>query len=191
MDGNNVLYTPYAKKKLRLIEDLREEILLLPINNLTELRLQKHFTFLSLYYSMVLSGIHIYIGDVERLIEGDDTVKIDKDRANMILNYNKLLEYIHLYRMRSMSKLTSDYITSIHANLFVHTSFPGYIVGKYRGPGIHFDKRYVPAEANRVPDLLNEALAILYREDGIHPLLKAADFYVRFLKICPFVFGNG
>jgi Fic family protein len=53
------------------------------------------------------------------------------------------------------------------------------------------EARYVPPPAERVPDLMDDLLTYVNRDDDLHPLLRAGLVHYQFETIHPFFDGNG
>lgn len=143
------------------------------------------------YNSNAIEGSTLTRGETKLVIEDGLTVAGKTIREiNETLNHKQLFECLYT-AVDQRSRINADLVLQIHK--FVLKNIDDENAGKYRKIQVYIsgDEKEPP-----VPEQINQKMQDLFtwfeeNNDKLHPAELAAEFHYRFVKIHPFVDGNG
>ncbi|MBT4511141.1 MAG: Fic family protein [Chloroflexi bacterium] len=158
--------------------------------------LRKQALIQSAHSSTAIEGNPLTLEEVSELAEGRDIMAQRKAKQE-VLNYLDLLD--RLPRLAPKKELTEDTILNIH-RLITDGVLENYDdVGQYRNRQVVVVNRssgeitFRPPETQDVPKLMTEFVVWLNHKDtkNLDPVLEAGIVHYEFVRIHPFIDGNG
>ena len=174
----------------------REIILNSPLIPKWEVSLRKDAIIRNAHASTGIEGNPLSLSEVSELAAGRD-VSATRRSKQEVLNYLDVLE--HLSDLVSDDQIAEDIILNIHKLLTKETLDNPEDVGRYRNRQVVVGNRvtgeviYMPPDTRDVPRLMKEFMEWLNSEEAekIHPVLVAGISHYEFVRIHPFIDGNG
>jgi len=187
---------------LSKIAELRTEILGSPIAPKLEFNLKREAVLDNTHSSTAIEGNKLTLEQVGDLAKGKDVAGTKKDKKE-VLNYLAVLESIPEYAKHE--KMNEKLILDIHKGITKGTLEQEADAGVYRDRQVFIGKTvfngttfkqevvYTPPTAEEVPFLMDDWLAWINSEEvkNIHPVLYAGIGHYEFVRIHPFIDGNG
>lgn len=187
-------------RNIGVIEAAREVIDNAPLLPYYEKEFQKDAMVRAVHHGTHIEGNELNIDQAEKVIQGEDVVGRPRD-IQEVINYRKVMEYIGEIReveakhefqieplfIKYLHKLTVDRIldpekcgTYRNTQVVVKNSLTGQVT-------------FTPPLAIAVPIQLEDLLKFMNhaRAETIHPVLKSGVVHYEFVRIHPFVDGNG
>lgn len=195
------MYTPVytiTNKILRyigIIEAAKEVIKNAPLLPYYEKQFRKDALVRQVHYGTHIEGNELNLTQAEKVIEGISVVARDRD-IQEVLNYRKVMEYIG--EQTSQTKIDETFIHYIH-ELTVAKILDEEKVGKYRDTQVVVrnsrtgEISFTPPPPSEVRFQMQELEDFInaFSTQDIHPVLKSGIFHYEFVRIHPFVDGNG
>lgn len=145
-----------------------------------------------------LEGNELNIMQAEKVLQGETVIARERD-VQEVINYRKAMEFIaSLHTGQQKEKVDEDLIWKLHA-LTVERTLDPEKSGKFRQTQVVIRNSFTgevsfrPPEATLVPEQISELFAFINSSTGedINPILKSGVVHYEFVRIHPFVDGNG
>lgn len=152
----------------------------------------------SVHYGTHIEGNELNFTEAEKVLAGQNIPARERD-IQEVINYRKVLEYIgHLKAEESSLKITEDLIKELH-QMTVNKLLPEAQCGVYRKTQVVVknsltgEVSFRPPMAVAVPFQIRELLDFIdmAKEQDIHPVLESGVVHYEFVRIHPFLDGNG
>jgi len=174
---------------LNQIDELKSKLDLAPAFSAGELkRLREHFMVDFTYNSNAIEGNTLTLHETALVILEGLTInkKPLKDHLEAV-GHKEAFHYV-IDISKDNQALSERAIKAIHALVLMDSPADK---GKYRELAVGImGSNYIPPHPIEVP-LQIENLLKSYKTDHRHPIVKIADFHIRFERIHPFIDGNG
>lgn len=179
------------------IEAAEEVIRNAPILPLWEKEFRQDAVIRSVYHGTHIEGNMLAKDEAKDILLGKDVMARARD-IQEIINYRKVIDYIDEEAKKEVKKITEPVIQKIHKNV-VYKILPEEQSGEYRTKQVIIrnsqtgEVTFRPPAPIEVPFLMREFCYWLNgtTRDDIHPLLKAGIAHHEFVRIHPFIDGNG
>lgn len=183
-------------KYLKEITENRTVILNSPLVPKWDLKLRREALLNSTHASTSIEGNSLSFEEVSDLMIGRDVTALRKDKQE-VLNYFEALEKLDKLKDKN---ITNKDILKLHKTITKGTLENPDNEGKYR-----YGKQYVivgnrftrqvtfrPPQTKEVPKLMDNLIDWLNKEQGeIDPVIEAGLTHYEFVRIHPFIDGNG
>lgn len=202
------MYSPQytiSNKILRtigVIEAAREVIKNAPLLPYYEKQFRKDALVRQVHYGTHIEGNELNIDQAEKVIDGLSVVARDRD-IQEVLNYRRVMDYIgktdaERGESNQLSKqhITEAFIHYIH-ELTVAKILAEEKIGKYRKTQVVVknsrtgEVSFTPPPAEEVRFAMQELEDFINSSQDIHAVLKSGIFHYEFVRIHPYVDGNG
>jgi len=175
----------------------REVILNAAILPQREMKLRKDAILKMAHHSTSIEGNPLSIEEVSALIRGEDVAAREVDKKE-VLNYIRVLEYIDDLGEKGLDRITEKNILEIH-RLNTLGILQKDQCGKYRKVPVVVANNatgeviFRPPGVEKVPEQMKEFVLWLNDIESreMHPVLVAGVAHYEFVRIHPFVDGNG
>lgn len=190
--SNNIL------KNIGVIEACREVITHAPLLPYYEKEFRKDALVRSVHYGTHIEGNELNLNQAEKVLEGHEVLARDRD-IQEVLNYRKVIEFIdHISLTIDNLSIDENLIFSIH-KMTVDKILSPDTSGEFRKTQVVVknsqtgEVSFRPPEASLVEQQIKELLQFINdsQNEDIHPVLKAGIVHYEFVRIHPFVDGNG
>lgn len=194
------LITDLTLKYLTQINEYRTIILNAKLIPKWELNLRKEALLRSTHASTSIEGNSLSFEEVTDLMIGRDVTAFVKDKKE-VLNYFQALEELNTLTVEKKSQLENDDILHLHHTITkgvlkeparegLYRSGNQYVLLKNRGTG---EITFLPPSTDQVPGLMNNLIHWINENQNsiIDPVLEAAIVHYEFVRIHPFLDGNG
>ncbi len=193
----NFKYTAKIVNNLTGIAGAREIIQNAAILPQWEVKLRKEAILKMAHHSTSIEGNPLSLEEVSALIRGEDVAAREVDKRE-VLNYVRMLEYIDDLGERRQDKITERTILEIHRHNTqgvlpeeqsgIYRKVPVMVANSATGEVI-----FRPPAVDEVPGLMGEFVEWLNSPESkeMHPILAAGVAHYEFVRIHPFVDGNG
>lgn len=182
-------------KNIGSIEASKEVIDHAPLLPYFEKEFREDAALRSVHYGTHIEGNELNLKQAEKVMQGHDIAARDRD-IQEVINYRKVLDYIS-----SLSKdleIDESVIKNIHT-ITVEKILPADQCGVYRKTQVVVKNSHTgevsfrPPIAVAVPFQIRELLAFIEssQEQDIHPVLESGIVHFEFVRIHPFLDGNG
>jgi Fic family protein len=187
-------YTQRIVNNLTKITQAREVILNAKIIPKWEISLRREALIRSAHSSTAIEGNKLTLEEVSQLALGRKIMATRKEKQE-VLNYLNVLQNIQDYQ--NDGKVTEKLLLKLHKDITKETlDLPGdeenyrkvqVVVGnKFTGEVV-----FTPPKTEKVPQLTKALLEWINQEIELHPVLIAGLSHYEFVRIHPFVDGNG
>lgn len=145
--------------------------------------------------SNAIEGHNISVDDALAVVEDEDTMDAAKDDWQAVSQYRQAMTYVLQLAEDPTFRYSPDLIKSLHFMMMNHTMDKD--PGRWRPGGVFVystkdeEVVYEGPDAALVPDLIDELVAWLQREQDCPYLIKAAMAHLNLTMIHPFRDGNG
>ena len=179
-------------KHIGAIEAAKEIIENAPLLPYWEKKFQDEAVARTTHYGTHIEGNELSLSQVQKILDGERIVARDRD-VQEVINYRKVLDYIE---KTSGSKIDEDTISELH-KIVIKNVLPDSEGGVYRQKevvirnSITGDIAFRPPKAIEVTWQMKELAMFIQEESEIHPVLKGGIVHYEFVRIHPFVDGNG
>lgn len=160
----------------------------------------------SVHYGTHIEGNELNLSEAEKVMMGQNIAARERD-VQEVINYRKVLEYIeNLRTLHSASsgqedsevKIDQDLIKELH-KMTVHKILPEAQCGVYRKTQVVVKNSltgeisFRPPMAVAIPFQIKELLEFIEssKNQDIHPILESGIVHYEFVRIHPFLDGNG
>lgn len=200
MYSPNYTITNTILRNIGIIEAAREVIDHAPLLPYYEKEFQKDAMVRAVHHGTHIEGNELNIDQAEKVIDGKDVVGRQRD-IQEVINYRKVMEYIGEIRnieAKHEFKIEELFIKYLH-KLTVDRILDPDRCGTYRQTQVVVKNSltgqvtFTPPLAIAVPIQIEELLKFMNhaRADHIHPVLKSGAVHYEFVRIHPFLDGNG
>jgi Fic family protein len=176
------------------INSTRDFIVNAPLVVETEVSLKRDALLKAAHHSTAIEGNPLTLSQVDRLARGLK-IKAQRKAQQEVLNYLNVLENIDKYLENG--KITGKTILRLHQDITHHTLEDTYMEGQYRTEPVHIVNKqgeivFTPPAANLVRgEMQNFIEWINEGSDELNPVMVAGIIHYEFVRIHPFVDGNG
>jgi Fic family protein len=192
----NFTITPKILNHIAEISASREMVLNAPILPKWEIKLRKEAILKMAHHSTSIEGNRLTLDEVSRLLRGEEVPSWEEDKKE-VLGYVKVLEYIDELGEEGVDKITEGIILNIH-KLNTQGILRPSEAGHYRKVQVAVVNgrgrvTFQPPEAAEVPPLMKGFVAWLNKAEAkeLYPVLISGIAHYEFVRIHPFVDGNG
>jgi len=179
-------------KNIGEIEAAKEVIEHAPLLPYWEKRFQDEAILRTTHYGTHIEGNELSLAQVQKVFDGERIVARDRD-VQEVINYRKVVEYIGEKKDVTIDEGT---IQELH-RLVVEKLLDEDVSGKYREKevvirnSITGDVSFRPPHAVEVEWQMKDLIEFIHEEKEIHPVLKAGIVHYEFVRVHPFLDGNG
>lgn len=183
------------------IEACREVIKHAPLLPFYEKKFQNDAMMRSVHYGTHLEGNELTFSQAERVVMGQQVTARERD-IQEVLNYRQVMDFIGTWGAKSVvgikQEITESTILDLH-RITVNKILPEEIAGTYRKNQVVIKSSvtgeivFRPPLALAVPLQIADLVAFINSntEESIHSVLKSGVVHYEFVRIHPFVDGNG
>ncbi len=179
-------------KNIGAIEAAREVIENAPLLPYWEKKFQEDAAVRTVHYGTHIEGNELSLNQVQKIFDGETIAARNRD-VQEVINYRRVVEYMG----RTMGKnIDEDTIKQLH-KIVVANILPLDKTGDYRDKevviknSITGDVSFRPPKVIEVPWQIKELVSFIQSEHDMHPVLKAGIVHYEFVRIHPFLDGNG
>ncbi|MFS8158796.1 MAG: Fic family protein [Candidatus Roizmanbacteria bacterium] len=197
------MYTPSFSitntilKHIGTIEAAKEVIEDAPLLPLWEKRFREDAIIRTAHHGTHIEGNKLDLSQAKEVLQGNDVVGRPRD-VQEVINYRMVLDLLESEVERKVGKVTEQLIRKIH-KIVVKKILDDDQSGEYRSKHVVIrnsetgEITFKPPAPAEVPFLMREFVYWLNKttEDDMHPVLKAAVAHHEFVRIHPFIDGNG
>lgn len=184
-------------KNIGIIEAAREVITDAPLLPLWEKQFKEDAIIRTAHHGTHIEGNRLDLNEAKDVLLGKSVVARSRD-IQEIINYRKVIQLIEDEARKNIGKITEDLIKKIH-RIVVEKILPIEEGGKYRTKQVVIrnsdtgEITFRPPQAIEVPFLMREFIYWINKttDDDVHPILKAGLVHHEFVRIHPFIDGNG
>ncbi len=187
-------------RQIGLVEACKEIIDHAPLLPYYEKKFQDDALVRSVHYGTHIEGNELNLSQAEKVLEGQEVVGRERD-IQEIMNYRKVMEHIGEWGMAHADKsyeITEELVLNLH-KLTVEKILPDEKCGLYRDTQVVIknsatgEVSFKPPLAIAVPYQIKDLLAFINSTSSmdIHSVLKSGIAHYEFVRIHPFVDGNG
>ncbi|MEK9176167.1 MAG: Fic family protein, partial [Patescibacteria group bacterium] len=184
-------------KNIGTIEACREVIDHAPLLPYYEREFQKDALVRSVHYGTHIEGNELDLGQAEEVLEGKEVLARDRD-IQEVINYRKVIEFIDELSSRESLQIDEELIKQLH-KLTVEKILASEKIGEFRQTQVVVknsatgEVTFRPPPSTAIPHEMNELLQFINIQENqdIHPVLKSGIVHYEFVRIHPFVDGNG
>lgn len=187
-------------KYLTQISEYRSIILHAKLVPKWEVNLRREALLRSTHASTSIEGNSLSFEEVTDLMIGRDVTALMKDKRE-VLNYFQALEELNNVTVEKKDLLTNDDILHLHSiitrGVLKYADHEGkyrsgkqYVLLRNQGSG---EITFLPPATEHVPRLMNDLLGWMNRNQytSLDPILEAGIVHYEFVRIHPFLDGNG
>jgi Fic family protein len=179
-------------KNIGDIEAAKEVIEHAPLLPYWEKKFQDEAILRTTHYGTHIEGNELSLTQVEKVFEGESVVARERD-VQEVLNYRKVVEFIGKKKDLAIDE---DTILELH-KMTVDKILDEQSSGKYREKevviknSITGEVSFRPPRAIEVEWQIKDLVQFIQEEHEIHPVLKAGIVHFEFVRVHPFLDGNG
>jgi Fic family protein len=187
-------YTHRTVNNLTKITQAREVILNAKIIPKWEISLRREALIRSAHSSTAIEGNKLTLEEVSQLVLGRKIMATRKEKQE-VLNYLNVLQNIQDYQ--NDGKVTEKLLLKLHKDITKETLDLPSDEENYRkvqvivGNKVTGEVVFTPPKTEKVPQLTKALLEWINQEIELHPVLIAGLSHYEFVRIHPFVDGNG
>lgn len=185
-------------KNIGIIEACREVIDHAPLLPYYEREFQKEALVRSVHYGTHIEGNELDLGQAEKVLDGKEVLARDRD-IQEVINYRRVIEYIdRISNSEDTNTISESLILELH-KMTVERILPPEKVGKFRQTQVVVknsqtgEVTFRPPPSSAIEGLIEELLLFVNEKENqdIHPVLKSGIVHYEFVRVHPFVDGNG
>lgn len=192
------MYSPQytiTNKIVRLIgaiDAAKEIIEHAPLLPYWEKKFQEEAMLRTTHYGTHIEGNELSLLQVQKVLDGERIVARERD-VQEVINYRAALDFMAEHRDEEM---TESLILKLH-KIVVKNVLDSEELGKFRSKevvirnSITGDVSFRPPKAIEVAWQIKDLLEFIQNEHEVHPVLKAGIVHYEFVRIHPFLDGNG
>lgn len=179
-------------KNIAYTEACREIIENAPLLPYYEKRFQEDALLRTTHFGTHIEGNELSLSQVQKILDGERIVARERD-VQEVINYRKVVELIGNTKSNIIDEST---IKRLH-KIVVNKILPFDTAGEYRDKevvirnSITGDISFRPPKALEVPWQMKDLVIFIQEEHDLHPVLKAGIVHYEFVRIHPFLDGNG
>ncbi len=174
------------------VEAAKEIIENAPLLPYWEKKFQEEALVRTTHFGTHIEGNELSLNQVQKILDGERIVARERD-VQEVINYRKVIDYID--RMTDL-KINEETIKELH-KIVVKNVLPDEESGNYRQKevviknSITGDVAFKPPRAVEVSWQMKELAIFIQEKPEIHPVLKGGVVHYEFVRIHPFLDGNG
>lgn len=174
------------------IEAARQVIENAPLLPYWEKKFQEEAAIRSVHFGTHIEGNELSLNQVERVLEGETIVARERD-VQEVINYRNVVNYIE---EKQNAPIDEDTIFDLH-KIVVHKILPPQDAGHYRDKDVVIrnsitgEASFRPPHSIEVEWQMKDLVNFIQTEKDTHPVLKTAIVHYEFVRIHPFLDGNG
>jgi Fic family protein len=183
-------------KYVGIIEAAKEVIDHAPLLPYYEKKFRDEAMVRSVHYGTHIEGNELDFRQAQRVMAGEEIVGRDRD-VQEVINYRQAMEFIGTAKVVDRKvPIDEELIAKLH-QLTVHKILPPDKCGTYRETQVVIrnswtgEVSFKPPLAIAVPVQMEELITFINKDTEIHPVLKSGIIHYEFVRIHPFVDGNG
>jgi len=187
-------------KHIGIIEAAKEVIDHAPLLPYYEKEFRKDALVRSVHHGTHIEGNELNLKQTEKIIEGQDVIARDRD-IQEVFNYRKVMDYIGEIGIKiqdSGFKIDDELLKKVH-KMTVEKILDPEKCGEYRKTSVvvknnkTLEVSFRPPEPRVVEFQMDDLIVFINSPDylDIHPVLKSGIVHYEFVRIHPFVDGNG
>lgn len=179
-------------KSIGEIEAAKEVIEHAPLLPYWEKKFQDEAILRTTHYGTHIEGNELSLSQVQKVLDGERIVARDRD-VQEVINYRQVVDFIG---RKKNDAVDEDTISNLH-KLTVSKLLEDTVSGKYREKevvirnSITGEVSFRPPRAIEVEWQIKDLIEFIDTEKDIHPVLKAGIVHYEFVRIHPFLDGNG
>lgn len=198
------MYTPQFTitnkilKNIGIIEACKEVIEHAPLLPYYEKQFRQDALVRTVHYGTHIEGNELNLHQAEKVLAGEEVVGRDRDIVEVI-NYRKVMGYIDEYKISNIKyQIDEELVKKLH-KLTVKNILSEEKCGEYRQTQVVVknsrtgDISFTPPQAIAVPFQIKDLLAFInsLESQDMHAILKSGIVHYEFVRIHPFLDGNG
>lgn len=184
-------------KNIGNIEASKEIIDHAPLLPYYEKEFRKDALVRSVHYGTHIEGNELDLSQAEKVLEGQDVLARDRD-IQEVLNYRKVIEYIDKLSTKESLLIDENLLKELH-RLTVEKILEPEKTGEFRKTQVVVknsqtgEVSFRPPEASQIDGQIKDLLQFVndMKNQEIHAVLSAGIVHYEFVRIHPFVDGNG
>ncbi len=185
-------------KSIGIIEAAREIIDHAPLLPYYEREFQKDALVRSVHYGTHIEGNELDLKQAEKVLEGKEVLARDRD-VQEVLNYRKVIEFLDQISSQNPEfRIDENLILQLH-KMTVEKILTPERVGKWRETQVVVknsqtgEVSFRPPPSSAIEAFIEQLLQFINDKENqdIHPVLKSGIVHYEFVRIHPFVDGNG
>lgn len=190
----NFSYNNKIVNTLLEINSIRDFIINAPLVVEIEVSLRRDAMLKSAHHSTAIEGNPLTLNQVDRLAQGLK-IRAQKRAKQEVLNYLNVLENLDNYL--EDGNITENSILKLHRDITHYTLEDTYMEGQYRTEPVHIVNKhgeivFTPPAANLVRSEMQNFIKWINEGSGeLNPVIAAGIIHYEFVRIHPFVDGNG
>ena len=189
----NFSYTNRMVNNLVEIQSIKDFIVNAPLIVEMEISLKRDALLKSAHHSTAIEGNPLTFNQVDKLVRGIK-VNAQKKAKQEVLNYLNVLENLDKYTENG--KITEQTILQLHEDITHYTLDYTYLEGQYRTIPVHVvnmkgETVFTPPPVNLIPKEMRNFVEWLNHAVELNPVIAAGIIHYEFVRIHPFVDGNG
>lgn len=179
-------------KNIGDIEAAKEIIVHAPLLPYWEKKFQEEAILRTTHYGTHIEGNGLSLTQVQMILDGERVVARERD-VQEVINYRDVIDYIG--RKKDV-KIDEDTIFDLH-RITVNKILDDEGAGKYRKKevvirnSITGEVSFRPPRSVEVPWQMKDLVEFIEKEEELHPVLKAGIVHYEFVRVHPFLDGNG
>lgn len=184
-------------RAIGIIEAAKEVIDHAPLLPFYEKKFRDDALVRSVHYGTHLEGNELSLSEAEKVVMGQNIIARDRD-IQEVINYRAVIDFIGKWGVDVKAKkdITEDLLLQMH-KLTVTKILPEETSGVYRKTQVVIKNNqtgnvvFRPPLAMAIGYQLADLIEFMNSSSDIHPVLKSAVVHYEFVRIHPFVDGNG
>lgn len=179
-------------KHIGEIEAAKEIIEHAPLLPYWEKKFQDEAILRTTHYGTHIEGNELSLAQVQKVLDGERIVARERD-VQEVINYRKVVDYIG---KKKDLPIDEDTISDLH-KLTVDNILDGDAAGAFRQKDVVIrnsitgEVSFKPPHAVEVLWQMKDLVEFIEKEKEIHPVLKAGIVHYEFVRVHPFLDGNG
>lgn len=178
------------------IEACREVIKQAPLLPFYEKKFQNEALVRAVHYGTHIEGNELNLSQAEKIVMGLNITARARD-IQEVLNYRKVIDFIGEKALEN-EKINLGIILDLHKMTLLKI-IPDETTGIFRQTAVVIKNSqtgeisFKPPEFEKVPEEINNLLEFIKNisKNEIHPVIKSASLHYEFVRIHPFIDGNG
>ena len=186
-------YTDSMVNNLLEIYSTKDFIANVPMVVEMEVSLKREALLKSVHHSTAIEGNPLTLNQVNKLAKGIE-INAQKKAKQEVLNYLSVLENLDKYSEKG--KITEKNILKLHEDITHYTLEYTYLEGQYRTIPVHVVNNegeivFTPPHVNLIQNEMDNFVEWINHDIKLNPVLTAGIIHYEFVRIHPFVDGNG
>jgi len=192
------MYTPSFQisnkilQNIGAIEAARQVIEHAPLLPYWEKKFQEDAAIRTTHYGTHIEGNELSLNQVQRVLEGETVVARERD-VQEVINYRNVVSFIDESKNAPVDE---DTISNLH-KIVVNKILPSEDAGRYRQKDVVIrnsitgEVSFRPPHSIEVEWQMKDLAHFIQNEREIHPVLKTGIVHYEFVRIHPYLDGNG